>query len=64
LDLKFGFEICFFPRAQTQADELSKFLNKLSYMHTACVLCVFWAHASDFVTSRPFVMPLVWSAFE
>jgi len=30
----------------------------------ACVLCVFWAHASDFVTSRPFVMRLVWSAFE
>jgi len=36
----------------------------LSSMHTVCVLCVFWAHASDFVTSRPFLMRLVWSAFE
>jgi len=24
----------------------------------------FWVHASDFVTSRPFLMRLVWSAFE
>jgi len=30
----------------------------------ACILCVFRAHASDFVTSRPFLMRLVWSAFE
>jgi len=27
-------------------------------MHMACVLCVFWAHASDFVTSSPFLMRL------
>jgi len=33
-------------------------------MHTVCILCVFWAHASDFVMSRPFLMRLVWSAFE
>jgi len=33
-------------------------------MQTACVLCVFQAHGSDFVTSRPFLMRLVWSAFE
>jgi len=33
-------------------------------MHTAFVLCGFWAHASDFATSRPFLMRLVWSAFE
>jgi len=33
-------------------------------MHTAWVLFVFWAHESDFVTSRPFLMRLVWSAFE
>ena len=30
----------------------------LSCMHTASVLCVFWAHASDFVTTRPFLMRL------
>jgi len=24
----------------------------------------FWAHASDFVMSRPFLMRLVWFAFE
>ena len=35
-----------------------------SYMHTACILCVFWAHASDFLTSRPFLRRLVRSAFE
>jgi len=35
-----------------------------SWMHTSCVLCIFWAHASNFVTSRPFLMRLVWSAFE
>jgi len=33
-------------------------------MHTACVLCVFWTHASDFVTSRPFLMRLLQSAFD
>jgi len=42
-----------------------QFYNKAkteqSWMHTACV---FWAHASDFVTSPPFLMRLVWSAFE
>ena len=32
-------------------------------MHTAWVLCVFWAHTSDFVTSRPFLMRLLWSVF-
>jgi len=31
-------------------------------MQTARILCVFWAHASDFVTSCPFLMCLVWSA--
>jgi len=40
------------------------FSDLLSWMHKACVLCVFWAHASDFVTSRPFLMRVVWSAFE
>ena len=38
--------------------------QSLSWMHTAYVLCVFWVHASHFVTSRPFLMRLVWSAFE
>jgi len=38
--------------------------DDLSCMHTACVLCVFWAHASDFMTLRPFLIRLVWSAFE
>jgi len=35
-----------------------------SSMHKIHVLCIFWAHASDFVTSRPFLMRLEWSAFE
>jgi len=25
----------------------------------ACVLCIFWAHVSDFVTSCPFLVHLV-----
>jgi len=33
-------------------------------MHKACTRCVLWAHASDFVTSRPILMRLVRSAFE
>jgi len=42
-------------------DSDSHITGKLSWMHTACVLWVFWAHASDFVTSRRFLMRLVWS---
>ena len=42
----------------------SREVEPFSYMHTACVMCVFWAHASDLVTSRRFLMCLVWSAFE
>jgi len=42
--------------------QLSWIPLQLSWMHTTCVQRIFWAHVSDFVTSRPLLMPLVWSA--
>jgi len=38
--------------------------GEVATMHTACVMYVFWAHASDFVMSCHFLMRLVWSAFK
>jgi len=52
----------FFERQWLQNHRWIFKFETLSWMHTTCVLCVSWAHASDFVTSRPFVMRLIWSA--
>jgi len=51
-------------QTKTMVALFRRFLFIESYMHTVCVLCALWTHASDFVTSRPSLMRLVWSAFE
>jgi len=52
--------LCRLPIERTR--EVCSLLKIQGCMHTACVLWDFWAHASDVVTSRRFLMRLVWSA--
>jgi len=42
--------------------EKSSHSSQLTYIHTACLLCVFWAHVSDFETPRPFRLVARWEA--